>query len=123
MIERGSNAVAETLGSIEQREPNFERLDMAARRFHQLIADGIVRALENRSGLEHGTARCIAHVLGHALGPDSDLAEFGRSGEGEHPQLRDECLRLYQAAEVDMTTKTLIDWLGTYLDSSPEKDE
>lgn len=95
--------------------PDFRRLDVARRRFHQYLDDGIVQALTRQTEVDHGTARCIAHVLGRAYGRESLLATFGRTGEGSYLDLREEYLDLYTDDHVTAETKQLIDWFGTYL--------
>ncbi len=99
----------------EREEHDWRRLDVATHRFETMISDVITQALESGSEIDHDTARCIAHVLGRALGRHSALADFGRSGEGTYLSLRDEYLDLYNAPDAPTSVKEWIDWLGTYL--------
>lgn len=95
--------------------PDLRRLEVAGRRFEQLIAEGLFAALREHREIDDGTARCIAHVLGRALGRESALAEFGRTGEGDYPTLREEYLDLYNDPEAPAEVKRWIDWFGTFL--------
>lgn len=95
--------------------PDWRRFEVAARRFGELIAAGITTAMEKRSEIDQGTARCIAHVLGRSLGRESSLAGFGRTGEGDYETLREEYLTLHNDPSVTESTQELIDWLGTHL--------
>jgi len=106
---------AEARPAPQREEPDFRRLEVAQRRFSQMIADGIAQALAEHTEIDEGTARCIAHVLGRAYGRESALADFGRTGEGQYLSLRDEYLDLYGHERADAVTKEQIDWLGTYL--------
>jgi hypothetical protein len=99
----------------EGDSPDFRRLDVARGRFSHYLDDGIARALATQSEIDKGTARCIAHVLGRALGRESLLAEYGRTGEGQYLDLREEYLDLYTDERIDTETKQLIDWFGTFL--------
>jgi hypothetical protein len=99
----------------DRETPDWRRLEVTKHRFGQLIADGLQRALDAHTEVDHGTARCIAHVLGRALGRASALAEYGRTGDGPYLALRDEYLQLYSDAQADPSTRELIDWFGTYL--------
>lgn len=95
--------------------PDWRRLEVARARFIDRVAEGIAHAMLQRTEIDDATARCIAHVLGRAYGRDSNLAEFGRNGEGNYLSLRDEYLNLYTDEHADAVTKEWIDWLGTYL--------
>lgn len=95
--------------------PDWRRLEVARGRFIDRIADGIAHAMLQRTEIDDVTARCIAHVLGRTYGRDSNLAGFGRNGEGNYLSLRDEYLNLYSDERADAVTKEWIDWLGTYL--------
>ncbi|MFT4259478.1 hypothetical protein [Microbacterium sp.] len=95
--------------------PDLRRLEVARGRFHQYLDNGIARALETQSEIDKPTARCIAHVLGRALGPESLLAEYGRTGEGQYLDLREEYLDLYTDEHITAESKQLIDWFGTFL--------
>ncbi len=99
----------------DSEEVDWRRLHVASARFSEYITEGIARAMANKTEIDDGTARCIAHVLGRAHGRQSALAAFGRTGEGDYPSLRDEYLTLYNAPTIAAHTKELIDWLGTYL--------
>ena len=95
--------------------PDFRRLEVARGRFQQYLEEGISRALATHSEIDTSTARCIAHVLGRAYGRESLMAEYGRTGEGQYLDLREEYLDLYVDERIDADTKQLIDWFGTYL--------
>ncbi|WP_448810394.1 hypothetical protein [Agromyces bauzanensis] len=115
MNEREPQPAADVRPAPEHDAPDWRRLEVAARRFTQYIDDGIARALADHTEINDGTARCIAHVLGRAYGRESDLAAFGRTGEGQYLSLRDEYLDLYGDEQADAIIKEWIDWLGTYL--------
>ena len=115
MSEQAPRPTPEARPVPEYGYPDWRRLEVAHGRFGQIIADGIATARAEQSEIELGTARCIAHVLGRALGRESALADFGRTGEGQYLTLRDDYLRLYSDERADALTKELIDWLGTYL--------
>lgn len=99
----------------EPREINHQRVETAAGRFQRLILDGIGRAHASGGEIDEGTARTIAHVLGRALGRDSQLAEFGRTADGEYESLREEYLTLYNDPTTPPMIRDWIDWFGTYL--------
>lgn len=106
---------------MNEREPtgpekaiDLRRLEVAARRFETRIAEGISSALAQNREIDDGTARMIAHVLGRAYGPSSELAEFGRTGEATYLALRDEYLPLYNS-DTTANIREWINWLGTYL--------
>lgn len=99
----------------DRATPDWRRLEVASRRFGELIAAGITTAMEKHSEIDDGTARCIAHVLGRSIGRHSALAGFGRTGQGDYEALRDEYLAIYNGADAPAPTKELVDWLGTYL--------
>lgn len=101
--------------AADREVPDLRRLEVAARRFTELITGAITAAGTGQTEIDDGTARCIAHVLGRAFGRDSQLAAFGRTGEGTYLGMRDEYLALYADERVDATTKEWIDWFGTYL--------
>lgn len=101
--------------ATETGQPDWRRLDVVHTRFAQRIADGISEASEAHREIDGDTARCIAHVLGRAVGRSSRLADFGRTGEGTYLELRDEYLKLYGSEQASPETKELINWLGTYL--------
>lgn len=105
----------ETREAASPDTPDWRRLDVARARFIDRIAEGIGLAMAKGSEIDDVTARCIAHVLGRAYGRDSNLAGFGRNGEGNHLSLRDEYLNLYGDERADAVTTEWIDWLGTYL--------
>lgn len=96
-------------------DPDLRRLEVASRRFDTLIAEGLSAAHEEHREIDNGTARCIAHVLGRALGRGSALAEFGRTGEGDYLTLREEYLHLYNDPGAPDDVKRWIDWFGTFL--------
>ena len=95
--------------------PDWRRLEVTMQRFGDRIADGIAKAGEFHTGIDSGTARCIAHTLGRALGRESALAEFGRTGEGDYEAIRDEYLTIYHDPEAAAWTIDLINWFGSHL--------
>lgn len=99
----------------ENGTPDWRRFEVAARRFGEFIASGVATAMEQKTDIDQGTARCIAHVLGRSLGRESALAGFGRTGGGEYEILREEYLALHHDPGVAESTQELIDWLGTHL--------
>jgi len=99
----------------ERQTPSPDRLANTADRFQAFILQGIAEAHEAGTEIDQGTARSIAHVLGRALGRDSALAEFARTGEGTYEILRDEYLQLYEAPSTPPMIKEWIDWFGTHL--------
>lgn len=115
MSEHEPAPTPEAPNARQSEEIDFRRLEVAQRRFSQMISDGIAQALAEQTEIDHSTARCIAHVLGRAHGRESSLAAFARTGEGPYLSLRDEYLAIYTDARADAVTKELIDWLGTYL--------
>src|SRR5690554_4464710 len=66
----------------ERESPDWRRLEVAAHRFGDRIAEGLSRAAEHDTDVDDGTARMIAHVLGRAFGRESALADYGRTGTG-----------------------------------------
>lgn len=94
--------------------PDWRRYDVARKRFNELITSGTADAYEHYRDIDQGTARCISHVLGRALGRASALADFGRTGEYTYPALRDEYLALRADPEIGDDTRTLINWLGAH---------
>lgn len=115
MSEHEPARTPETRPATDPLMPDWRRLEIAARRFGPMIADGIAQALAGGTEIDHETARCVAHVLGRAYGRESALATFGRTGEGDYLKLRDEYLALYADERADAVTKETIDWLGTHL--------
>lgn len=113
MSEHEPNTEAREVASTET--PDWRRLEVAHTRFLDRVAEGIAQAMAEHTEISDSTARCIAHVLGRAYGRDSNLAGFGRNGEGNYLSLRDEYLNLYTDERADTVTKEWIDWLGTYL--------
>lgn len=105
----------ETRETASADTPDWRRLEVARGRFFDRVADGIAQAMVEHTEINDGTARCIAHVLGRAYGRESNLADFGRTGECNSLSLRDEYLNLYTDEHADDVTKEWIDWLGTYL--------
>jgi hypothetical protein len=99
----------------EGDSPDWRRLEVAQTKFAERIGAGIAEATAGGHEVDADTALCIAHVLGRALGRDSALAAFGRTGGGEYIELRDEYLRLYGDPSATARSKEWIDWLGTYL--------
>jgi hypothetical protein len=95
--------------------PDWRNLTAAAKHFTNRVTSGITAALAQNREIDDQTARTIAEVLGHAYGPSSHLAGFARTGDVQYESLRDEYLPLYNAQQIDTTTKEMIDWLGTYL--------
>ncbi|MCS4275131.1 hypothetical protein M2390_000289 [Mycetocola sp. BIGb0189] len=98
----------------ERVTPDWRRLDVAVNRWGDRIAAGLSYAAENDTQIGRETARTIAHVLGRAFGRMSALAGYGRTGEGEYEQLRDEYLALAQGTETGWV-KELVDTYGSYL--------
>lgn len=98
----------------ERERPDWRRLEVTARRFRDRIAEGLAQAAEQHTSIERGTARCIAHVLSRALGRESTLAAFARTGEGDYEELREEYLTLYHYANTAWVTD-LIDHFGVHL--------
>lgn len=96
-------------------ELDWRRLEVASRRFGDRIADGIAHATERHTGINHETARCIAHTFGRAFGRMSALAEFGRTGEADYEAMRDEYLQLYIDSEAPAWVAEQVTWLGTHL--------
>lgn len=107
--------IPEVRPAPDHARPDWRRLEVTLERFGPRISDGINEARAEHREISLGTARCIAHVLGRALGRSSYLADFGRTGEGAYEELREEYLDLYTDPEADSVTKELIDWFGTYL--------
>ncbi|MCS3427098.1 BMP family protein [Leucobacter aridicollis] len=95
--------------------PDWRRLEVTMQRFGDRIAEGIAKANELKTDIEVDTARCIAHTLGRALGRESALAEFGRTGEGIYERIRDEYLGLYRDSNAAAWVVDLVDQLGSYL--------
>lgn len=98
----------------ERVTPDWRRLDVAANRWGDRIAAGLSHAAENDISVGRETARTIAHVLGRAFGRSSALAGYGRTGEGEYEQLRDEYLALAAGTETGWV-KDLVNTYGSYL--------
>lgn len=94
---------------------DLRRLEVAANRFGPRIAEGIQFARDSRREITPEIARCIGHVLGRAFGRDSELAEYGRTGEGTSITLCDEYLTLYNSPDTHPAVKEWIDWFGTHL--------
>lgn len=115
MNEHETGRAPDVRPASERELPDRRRLDVARNRFVDRIAEGIDQAAIAHTEISDGTARCIAHVLGRAYGRESALADFGRTGEGEYPVLRDEYLGLYNDPEAPLEVKEWINWLGTYL--------
>lgn len=98
-----------------ERRHDPARLNRSADQWTSRIVEGISRAYDAKTEVSPETARLIAHVLGRALGRDSQLAEFARTGEGSYDGLRDEYLTLYTDPTTPPMVKEWIDWLGTHL--------
>lgn len=98
----------------ERVTPDWRRLEVAVNRWGDRITAGLSHAAENDTSTGRETARTIAHVLGRAFGRMSALAGYGRTGEGEYEQLRDEYLTLAQGTETGWV-KDLVDTYGSYL--------
>lgn len=96
-------------------ELDWRRLEVASHRFGDRIADGIAHATERHTGIDHETARCIAHAFGRAFGRTSALAKFGRTGEADYEAMRDEYLQLYIDGQAPAWVAEQATWLGTYL--------
>lgn len=95
--------------------PDWRRFDVALGRFGDHIADGLAAAYEHRRDVDHGTGRCIAHVLGRSLGRESALAGYGRTGTGYYEELREEYLSLYHYLDASPAARELIDRLGVHI--------
>lgn len=105
---------------MNERESNTpERGAASISRFQSRILEGIGAAHREEREIDPGTARLIAHVLGRAVGADSELATYGRSGIGDYDAMRHEYLDLYEAPETPAQIREWIDWLGTYLLNVP----
>ncbi|MGF2948232.1 hypothetical protein [Microbacterium alcoholitolerans] len=115
MNERDPLATPEVRSITNLEVPDWRRLEVAQHRFFERVGDGIAQALTERTEIEDGTARMIAHVLGRAYGRDSHLADYGRTGEGMYVDLRDEYLALFNNERADEVTREWINWFGTYL--------
>lgn len=111
----GADAVGLPYLAPEYEDPDWRRIEVTANRFLDHIAGGIGTALERHTGIELGTARCIAHALGRGIGRESHLADFARTGEGTYALLREEYLRLRNAPDAPEWVREQIDWLGTFL--------
>ena len=80
---------------MNERESNTpERGAASISRFQSRILEGIGAAHREEREIDPGTARLIAHVLGRAVGADSELATYGRSGIGDYDAMRHEYLDL-----------------------------
>ncbi|MBC9944193.1 hypothetical protein ICL81_06655 [Leucobacter sp. cx-328] len=101
--------------AVESDTTDWRRIEVASHRFGDFIAGGIAKAVEQRTDIEKGTARTIAHVLGRGIGRMSALADFGRTGDGDYERIRDEYLTLYQDPDAPAWAREQIDWLGTFL--------
>ncbi|WP_375383998.1 hypothetical protein [uncultured Microbacterium sp.] len=115
MSEYQPHTAPEARPANKRQTPDWRRLEVAQGRFARMISDGIAQATAEHTEVDDDTARCIAHVLGRAHGRESALADFGRTGDGQYLNLRDEYLMLYTDERADAITKELIDWFGTYL--------
>ncbi|GAB3608374.1 hypothetical protein GCM10027414_04990 [Humibacter ginsengiterrae] len=93
----------------------WAHLEQASQDFADTISSGISAALDQGREIDDQTARTIAHVLGHAYGPESHLADFARMEPATYESLRDEYLALYNDEHATPRTKQMINWLGTYL--------
>lgn len=101
---------------------DIERLNQTAARFGYQIDQGITEAERQQQEVSRGTARLICHVLGRAYGRHSNLANFGRTGEGTYGELRDEYLDLYSHPGISRQAQHWIDWLGTHLIQAENQD-
>jgi hypothetical protein len=113
--EHDPRVTPEARPATEHGTPDWRRLEVAYRGFAEHITNGIAQAMAEHTEVDDLTARCIAHVLGRAYGRQSQLADFGRTGEGTYLGLRDEYLDLYGSEQATAITKEIIDWFGTYL--------
>lgn len=112
--ERLAPALSETRPAPVRETPDWRRLEVAAGRFGDRIAEGLSHAAEHDTDIDDDTARMIAHVLGRAFGRESALANYGRTGTGYYPEIRDEYLHLYHHTDAGWVTD-LIDKYGSYL--------
>lgn len=113
-------AVAPTAERLPRRAPTREvpdwrRLETALIRHSDIVAGGIAYADEHHIGVDQETAQCIAHVLGRGLTPDSTLAEYALTGEGDYEALRDEYLTIYHDPEAPAWVREVVDHFGTHL--------
>lgn len=108
-------AMGEPYPAPEPVELDWRRLEVASHRFGDRIADGIAHATECHTGIDHETARCIAHAFGRAFGRTSALAKFGRTGEADYEAIRDEYLQLYIDGQAPTWVTEQVTWLGTHL--------
>lgn len=95
--------------------PDWRRLEVALARHGELISDGIAYATEHHTGINKQTAECIAHVLGRSIGPESALAEYALTGEGDYEALRDEYLAICNNPEAPAWAVELVDYFGSRL--------
>lgn len=95
--------------------PDWRRLETALIRHSDIVAGGIAYADEHHTGVDQETAQCIAHVLGRGLSPDSALAEYALTGNGDYEALRDEYLTIYHDPEAPAWVREVVDHFGTHL--------
>lgn len=102
---------------------DIERLRRTSLRFESAITLGIEAARTGGREIDDGTAQLIAHVLGRGLGRDSQLAEHGRTRQGDPEAMRTEFMTLWEHPRTGGLTREWINWLGTYLlNSEPRPD-
>lgn len=94
---------------------DLERLRRAANRFENAITLGIGAARSAGREIDDGTAQLIAHVLGRGLGRDSQLAEHGRTRQGDPEAMRAEFTTLWEHPRTGGLAREWINWLSTYL--------
>lgn len=94
---------------------DWQRLDVALRRFQPRITEGIALATLYEREIDDGTARMIAHVIGRGVGRASVHARYGRTGEIDYDARLEESLALYYSDGLSPQIRELLDWLGSYL--------
>lgn len=99
----------------ESETPDWRRFEVASHRFNKHITAGLSAAIDKRTNIDHDTARYLAHVLGRSLGPDSALANFARTGDGDYETLREEYLALHNDPDITEAARQTINWLGVHL--------
>lgn len=105
----------ETYPAPSRELPNWRRLEVASRYFHDRITDGITQATEAQAVIDSDTARCIAYTLGRSLGSTSALGEYSQTAQGNYEALRDEYLAFYNTPEAPDWVVEQINWLGSHL--------
>lgn len=99
----------------ERVVPDWRRFEVTAKRFKAYIDGGIYIANRERKMIDRGTAQCVAHVVGRALGRDSALADYGRGNDQPYEALRDEYIYLLRQPDASEELRELVNRLGTFL--------